>query len=33
MDDFKNFSILVNQQETELVSLDTLVENKIKQSL
>lgn len=33
MDDFKNFSVLVNQQETELVSADTLIKNKIKHSL
>lgn len=33
MDIFKNCSILVNQQETELVSVDTLIKNKIKHSL
>lgn len=32
MDDLKNFSVLVNQ-ETELVSADTLIKNKIKHSL
>jgi len=33
MDDFKNSSVLVNQQETELVSVDTLIKNKINHSL
>lgn len=33
MDGFRNFIVLVSQQETELVSADTLMKNKIKHSL
>lgn len=32
MDDFRNFIVLVSQQETELVSTDTLMKNKTKQN-
>lgn len=33
MDDFRNFIVLVNHQEPELVSANTLMKNKTKHSL